>query len=64
MTRSIAACLGEDAAYELRLQRLRRFEIEGRPWMVTVRGKVQVRDGKFVGEQGIGRLLRRRCRRE
>jgi dihydropyrimidinase len=35
------------------------FEIEGRPWMVTVRGKVQVRDGKFVGEQGIGKLLRR-----
>ena len=35
------------------------FEIEGRPSMVMVRGKVQVRDGKFVGEQGIGRLLRR-----
>ncbi len=35
------------------------FEIEGRPSMVTVRGRVQVRDGKFVGEQGIGKLLRR-----
>jgi dihydropyrimidinase len=35
------------------------FEIEGRPWMVTVRGKVQVRDGKFAGEHGIGKLLRR-----
>lgn len=34
-------------------------EIEGRPSVVTVRGKVQVRDGVFVGEQGYGRLLRR-----
>ena len=34
-------------------------EIEGRPAVVTVRGKVQVRDGKFVGERGRGRLLRR-----
>jgi dihydropyrimidinase len=33
--------------------------IEGRPSVVTVRGKVQVRDGKFVGERGRGRLLRR-----
>ena len=33
--------------------------IEGRPSAVTVRGKVQVRDGKFVGERGRGRLLRR-----
>jgi len=35
------------------------FEIEGRPSVVTVRGKVQVRDGAFVGERGRGRLLRR-----
>jgi dihydropyrimidinase len=35
------------------------FEIEGRPWIVTVRGKVQVRDGVFTGERGIGRFLRR-----
>jgi dihydropyrimidinase len=35
------------------------MEIEGRPWVVTVRGKVQVRDGKFVGERGRGKLLRR-----
>ena len=35
------------------------FNVEGRPWVVTVRGKVQVRDGKFVGERGRGRLLRR-----
>ena len=35
------------------------FEIDGRPSVVTVRGKVQVRDGKFVGERGRGRLLRR-----
>jgi len=34
-------------------------EIEGRPSVVTVRGKVQVRDGVFVGERGYGRLLRR-----
>jgi dihydropyrimidinase len=35
------------------------WEIEGRPAVVTVRGKVQVRDGKFVGEQGRGQMLRR-----
>jgi dihydropyrimidinase len=33
--------------------------IEGRPSVVTVRGKVQVRDGRFVGERGRGRLLKR-----
>ncbi len=32
---------------------------EGRPSAVTVRGKVQVRDGEFVGERGRGRLLKR-----
>lgn len=35
------------------------MEIEGRPSTVTVRGKVQVRDGNFVGERGRGRLLKR-----
>jgi dihydropyrimidinase len=35
------------------------FEMEGRPSMVTVRGRVQVRDGVFVGERGIGQFLRR-----
>ena len=35
------------------------FAIEGRPSVVTVRGKVQVRDGAFVGEAGRGRFLRR-----
>jgi dihydropyrimidinase len=35
------------------------FAIEGRPSVVTVRGKVQVRDGQFVGEPGRGRMLRR-----
>jgi dihydropyrimidinase len=35
------------------------MEIEGRPSVVTVRGKVQVRDGKFVGEHGRGKLLKR-----
>jgi dihydropyrimidinase len=33
--------------------------IAGRPSVVTVRGKVQVRDGKFVGDAHRGHLLRR-----
>ena len=35
------------------------FAVQGRPSTVTVRGKVQVRDGQFVGERGRGQLLRR-----
>jgi dihydropyrimidinase len=35
------------------------MNIEGRPSVVTVRGKVQVRDGKFVGERGRGKMLKR-----
>jgi dihydropyrimidinase len=35
------------------------FALEGRPSVVTVRGKVQVRDGVFIGEQGRGRMVRR-----
>ena len=35
------------------------WEIEGRPSVVTVRGKVQVRDGQFVGELGHGQFLQR-----
>jgi dihydropyrimidinase len=35
------------------------MDIEGRPSVVTVRGKVQVRDGKFVGERGRGKMLKR-----
>jgi dihydropyrimidinase len=35
------------------------FVVEGRPTVVTVRGKIQVRDGSFVGERGRGQLLRR-----
>lgn len=35
------------------------FAIEGRPAVVTVRGKVQVRDGVFTGTPGIGKFLRR-----
>ncbi len=35
------------------------FELDGRPSVVTVRGKVAARDGEFVGETGRGRLLRR-----
>lgn len=35
------------------------MEIDGRPTAVTVRGKVQVREGKFVGERGRGQLLKR-----
>jgi dihydropyrimidinase len=34
-------------------------DIEGRPAVVTVRGKVQVRDGQFIGERGRGKLLKR-----
>jgi dihydropyrimidinase len=33
--------------------------IEGRPKIVTVRGQVAVRDGKFVGQVGRGRFLER-----
>jgi dihydropyrimidinase len=33
--------------------------IEGRPAVVTVRGKVQVRDGEFVGQRGRGQFLKR-----
>jgi dihydropyrimidinase len=35
------------------------MEIEGRPSIVTVRGKIQVRDGRFVGERGRGKFLKR-----
>ncbi len=35
------------------------WPIEGRPAIVTVRGKVQVKDGRFVGDRKRGRLLRR-----
>ncbi len=35
------------------------MEIDGRPSVVTVRGKVQVRDGAFVGDAARGRFLRR-----
>ncbi len=35
------------------------FEVEGRPHVVTVRGKVAARDGKFVGQVGRGKLLQR-----
>jgi dihydropyrimidinase len=35
------------------------MSISGRPAVVTVRGKVQVLDGDFVGERGRGRFLRR-----
>jgi dihydropyrimidinase len=36
------------------------MEIEGRPSVVTVRGKIQVRDGKFIGERGRGKMLKRK----
>jgi dihydropyrimidinase len=35
------------------------FEIEGRPHVVTVRGEVAARDGKFVGKTGRGEFLAR-----
>jgi dihydropyrimidinase len=33
--------------------------VEGRPHVVTLRGQVAVRDGKFVGQPGRGRFLQR-----
>ncbi|MFN2477085.1 MAG: dihydropyrimidinase [Chthoniobacterales bacterium] len=36
-----------------------RWKIEGRPSVVTVRGEVAVRDGKFIGTIGRGQMLRR-----
>jgi dihydropyrimidinase len=33
--------------------------IEGRPSVVTVRGKIQVRDGAFVGDRARGQFLKR-----
>ena len=33
------------------------WEIQGRPAVVTVRGEIAARDGKFVGSPGCGRLL-------
>jgi dihydropyrimidinase len=35
------------------------WPIEGRPSVVTVRGQVQVRDGRFIGQQDRGRMLQR-----
>ena len=35
------------------------WEIKGRPSLVTVRGVVQARDGKFVGTEGTGQFLAR-----
>jgi dihydropyrimidinase len=35
------------------------FEVRGRAAVVTVRGQVAVRDGRFTGAPGSGRLLRR-----
>ena len=35
------------------------WPLEGQPNVVTVRGKVQVRDGQFVGALGHGQLLQR-----
>jgi len=39
------------------------WPLKGRPSVVTVRGEVAVRDGKFVGTVGRGRLLARPTRR-
>jgi dihydropyrimidinase len=36
------------------------WKIEGRPSVVTVRGQVAVRDGKFVGRIGHGKFLQRK----
>jgi dihydropyrimidinase len=39
------------------------WKIEGRPSVVTVRGEVALRDGKFVGKIGRGRFLEREAGR-
>ena len=36
------------------------WPVEGRADIVTVRGKIQVRDGRFVGEMGHGEFLKRK----
>jgi len=36
------------------------WKIEGRPSVVTVRGQVAVRDGKFIGKIGRGKFLQRK----
>lgn len=36
------------------------MKIEGRPSVVTVRGKVQVLNGQFIGERGRGLMLKRK----
>ena len=36
------------------------WKIEGRPSVVTMRGQVAVRDGKFVGKLGHGKFLQRK----
>ncbi len=38
------------------------MERDGAPELVTVRGKVQVKEGSFTGEKGWGKLLRRETR--
>ncbi len=35
------------------------WQTRGRPDVVTVRGRIQVRNGRFVGQQDYGQLLRR-----
>lgn len=37
------------------------WTIQGRPHVVTVRGDVAVRDGRFIGSIGRGQLLQREC---
>ena len=35
------------------------WKIQGRPAVVTVRGEIAARDGRFIGETGRGKFLRR-----
>lgn len=37
------------------------WQLEGRPSLVTLRGRVQVRDGEFAGQTGCGEFLKRTC---
>ncbi|NWF71386.1 MAG: amidohydrolase family protein, partial [Chloroflexi bacterium] len=40
------------------------WQIKGRPHLVTVRGEVAARDGKFVGTVGRGKLIKRETLKE
>ncbi len=36
------------------------FELQGYPVMTILRGKIIVKDNKFIGEKGYGQFLKRK----